>query len=204
VTNAQIIGDNIRRLRERASMSQLELASSIGVTPTAVSAWETGVRTPRMGPLQKIADYFKVSTAEIIEGPRNNKPNGIRIPIFDGARMGPPRESTGEILDWMELGPDYAKRGELVAVRVHGDSMSPRIVDGDIVIVKVQPTAENGDIVIVFVENASTCKYIQITKTGIKLIPYNSSYDPMYFSNDEITNLPVTVYGKVIELRRSF
>ena len=175
MTNAQIIGDNIRRLRERASMSQLELASSIGVTPTAVSAWETGVRTPRMGPLQKIADYFKVSTAEIIEGPRNHKPNGIRIPIFDGARMGPPRESTGEILDWMELGPDYARRGELVAVRVHGDSMSPRIVDGDIVIVKVQPTAENGDIVIVFVENASTCKYIQITKTGIKLIPYNSS-----------------------------
>lgn len=204
MSGSQTIGANLKNLRERASMSQVELAEIAGVSPTTISSWEIGYRMPRMGPIQKIADYFKINKSDIIEGPKPTRQTGIRIPVFDGARLGPPKESSGEIIDWMELAPDYARRGELVAVQVHGDSMSPRIVDGDIVIVKVQPTADSGDIVIVFVENASTCKYIQITKTGIKLIPYNSSYDPMYFSNDEITSLPVTVYGKVIELRRSF
>jgi repressor LexA len=204
MTNAQIIGANIRRLRERASLSQVEIAEIAGVTPTAVSAWETGVRTPRMGPINKIAEYFRVNTSDIIESPQTAKPNGIRIPIFDGARLGPPRESTGEVLDWLELGPEYVRRGELVAVKVYGDSMSPRIVDGDIVIVKVQPTADNGDIVIAFIENGSTCKYLHIARNGIKLIPYNSNYDPMFFTNEEIASLPVTIYGKVIELRRRF
>ena len=204
MAGSQTIGENIKRLRERGNLNQVELAAIAGVSPSTISSWEIGYRMPRMGPLQKIADYFKISTAEIIEEPKVEKPSGIRVPIIDGARMGPSHESNGDILDWMELGPEYAQKGNLVAVRIHGDSMSPRIVDGDIVIVKIQPTAESGDIVIVFIDNISKCNYIQITPTGIKLIPYNSSYEPMFFTNDEVSTLPVTIYGKIIELRRVF
>ena len=61
------VGDNIRRLREAHGLSQKELAEIAGVTDKAVSTWETGVNIPRMGVIQKIADYFEIQKSNIIE-----------------------------------------------------------------------------------------------------------------------------------------
>lgn len=61
------IGNNIRRLRERYGLSQSQLASIAGVTDKAVSTWENDLKTPRMGAIQKIADYFGIAKSEIIE-----------------------------------------------------------------------------------------------------------------------------------------
>ena len=61
------IGENIRALREAKNMSQKELAEVAGVTDKAVSTWELNISVPRMGAIQKIADYFKVSKSRIIE-----------------------------------------------------------------------------------------------------------------------------------------
>lgn len=63
-----LIGENIKHLRESHSMSQKELAEIAGVTDKAVSTWESGINIPRMGAIQKIADYFKIKKSEIIEG----------------------------------------------------------------------------------------------------------------------------------------
>lgn len=63
------IGENIKELRLQHNMSQLELAKIIGVTDKAVSSWENNIKTPRMGTLQRIADYFNIKKSEIIEGP---------------------------------------------------------------------------------------------------------------------------------------
>jgi len=49
------ISDNIKILRERYNISQKELAEIAGVTDKAVSTWESGINTPRMGPIEKIA-----------------------------------------------------------------------------------------------------------------------------------------------------
>lgn len=73
------IGKNIKELRLQHNMSQLEFAKVIGVTDKAVSSWENGIKTPRMGTLQRIADYFNIKKSEIIEGPLSlileSKPN---------------------------------------------------------------------------------------------------------------------------------
>ena len=61
------IGNNIRRLRESAGMSQDKLASLLGKTPAAVSQYESGATTPRMGVIEDLAQIFKVSKTEIIE-----------------------------------------------------------------------------------------------------------------------------------------
>ena len=60
------IGKNIKALREKQGLSQVELAKKIGVTDKAVSSWETGAKTPRMGNIQKMADVFGVEKSEII------------------------------------------------------------------------------------------------------------------------------------------
>lgn len=62
-----IIGDNIKRLRQIYDLSQKDLANIAGVTNKAVSAWETGVKEPRMGAIQKIADHFGFKKSNIIE-----------------------------------------------------------------------------------------------------------------------------------------
>ena len=53
-------GEKIRELRESKGLMQAELATILGVSDKAVSAWENGTRVPRMGPIEKLAAYFNV------------------------------------------------------------------------------------------------------------------------------------------------
>ena len=61
------IGRNIQMLRSRHGLSQKELADIAGVTDKAVSTWELDKKIPRMGAIQKMADYFGVRKSDIIE-----------------------------------------------------------------------------------------------------------------------------------------
>ena len=61
------ISENIKQLRERYGITQKELAEIAGVTDKAVSTWEIGTNEPRMGAIQKIADYFHIKKSDLIE-----------------------------------------------------------------------------------------------------------------------------------------
>lgn len=62
------IGKQIVKLRSRFSYTQEDLADIIGVSKQTISNWETGLKTPRMGAIQKLSDHFHVSKSFIIEG----------------------------------------------------------------------------------------------------------------------------------------
>lgn len=61
------IGKNIKRLREQHGLTQAELGKIAGVTDKAVSTWENGSADPRMGAVQKMADYFGVKKSDILD-----------------------------------------------------------------------------------------------------------------------------------------
>ena len=61
------IGDNIKRLREAHDLTQEQLGEIAGATDKAVSTWEKGKAVPRMGAIQRMADYFGISKSDIIE-----------------------------------------------------------------------------------------------------------------------------------------
>lgn len=61
------IGKNIKRLRESRGLTQAELGKIAGVTDKAVSTWENGSADPRMGAIQRMADYFGVRKCDIID-----------------------------------------------------------------------------------------------------------------------------------------
>ena len=83
--------------------------------------------------------------------------------------------------------------------------MSPILLNGDIVIVKRQQTAETGDIVIALVANENgICKRLIRKQDGITLKSINAEYGDFVYDNEQIKNLPVAVIGKVEEMRRSF
>ena len=133
-----------------------------------------------------------------------SKSNGVKIPVIGRIPAGIPIEAVEEILDYEEITPDMARTGEYFALKVQGDSMAPQIMNGDILIIKKQDSAESGDVCVVFVNgDDATLKKIQKDENGIALIPNNPAYGIRYFTNKEIQTLPVRVVGKAVEVRRS-
>ena len=83
--------------------------------------------------------------------------------------------------------------------------MYPTLENGDVVIVRKQSSADNGDTVIAMVNgDDATCKRYERFENGIMLIPNNNAYTPTFYTNEDIQSLPVTIIGKVVELRRKF
>jgi len=210
--------NRIRELRKNKSLSQEQLADKLGVTKQAVSQMERGARKPSVTMLEALCDFFNVSTDYLLgkedvtirlvdnkDINRLDSPQSVRVPVFDRVAAGIPLDAIENIIDWEELSVRTVRGYEVFGLRVKGDSMQPRIADGDVVIVRKQPDAESGDIVIVRINgDFATCKRLVKYKGGISLISFNPAYPPMNYSNDEIKSVPVEIIGKVIENRQKY
>lgn len=201
----------LKKLRENRGMTQAELGKALDISPSAIGMYEQGRRIPDISTLKKISSFFSVSVDYLIENNLQNDANktppssgkGIRIPVLGRVVAGIPIEAVEEILDYEEITPELAATGEFFALKVKGHSMEPRILEGDVVIVRKQEDVESGDIAIVLVNgNEATVKRVKKQEDGITLIANNISvYEPHYYSNKEIEELPVRILGKVVELR---
>ena len=130
---------------------------------------------------------------------------GMKIPVFGNVAAGIPMFAEENHIGSEEISQELASSGEFFALRIHGDSMSPRISEGDIVIVRQQDYAETGDIVIVLINgDSATCKRLVKYQEGITLISFNPSYEPMKYSNKEIIDKPIKIIGKVVENRQKY
>ena len=198
---------NIKKRRLMLKMTQAQLAELSGYADkTMISKIESGVVDLTQSKIQALADALKTTPKDLMGW--NDSPNSadaVRIPIFGEVAAGVPLEMITDIIDWEEIPAAMAKAGEYFALKIHGHSMEPKISDGDIVIVRHQNDAETGEIVIAAVNgDAATCKRLKKYRDGIELIPLNPSYEPMFFGKDEIEEKPVTILGKVVELRSKF
>ena len=129
---------------------------------------------------------------------------GRRIPVLGRVPAGVPVEAVTNVVEHLELSPAAAADGyEYFGLLVTGDSMIPEYRDGDIVVVRVQPTADTGDDVIAYVgDGDATLKRLTRTVQGIELRPLNPAYEVRRFTAEEVQRLPVTIGGIVVELRR--
>lgn len=197
-----MFSDILKQLRKRKHMSQIELSTTLGVSRSAISMYESGERMPDYEMMKKISEIFSVSM-DYLYGQQNTNPT--RIPVYGSVAAGIPLEAIQDIEDYEEITEDMARSGEYAALKIKGNSMLPRFTPGDVVIVKLQDDVDNGDIAIVMVNgDEATCKKIKKTPEGIMLISTNPDYEPMFYSNQEIADLPVRIWGKVVELRAKF
>lgn len=128
-----------------------------------------------------------------------------RIPVLGEVVAGIPIEAIQNIVDYEEIDAALADTGDFFGLRLKGDSMEPRMREGDVVIIRKQEDADTGDVVVVLINgDSATVKRIKKEPSGISLIPNNPSYDVLYYSNEEIQRLPVQIIGKVVELRAKF
>lgn len=126
----------------------------------------------------------------------------IKIPILGEVVAGVPLEAIECIDGYVDISEEMARQGEHFALRVKGDSMEPRMVAGDIVIVRRQSDANTGDIAIALVKGGeATVKKVYKNKSGLTLQAFNPKYQPMFFTIEEIETLPVEILGKVVQIR---
>ncbi len=199
----------LKEIRRQFGLSQLELAKRLRVSRSTIAMWETGGSNPDNEALMRISSIFDVSVDYLLgrEGQKNNAAsNGsVKIPVLGDVRAGLPMEAVENILDYEEISPDMAAHGDYFALRIRGDSMEPRIHEGDVVIVRRQPDVDSGDLAIVLVNgDSATIKRVRKLNDGIMLIPFNPSYEPIYYDVSTCASLPVQILGRVVELRAKF
>ena len=228
------IGDMLKQQRLNLGLSQDELAKKMGYkSRSSINKIELGLTDIPQSKIVLFAKVLQTTPAYLmgwelepvkeekpaITTPKTNsksdksettteetfKRKSVKIPVLGEVAAGVPIEAIEDIIDYEEITEEMAQTGEFFGLKIKGDSMYPRICDGDVVIVRQQNSCDTGDVVVVLVNGeAATVKKIRKQKDGIMLIPFNTSFEPMFFSNEEIQSLPVNVIGKVIELRGKF
>ncbi len=196
--------NRIKSLRIEKNLTQSQLAELCGVHQTAVSQWEKNRTQPDADSLKILSEVLDASI-DVILGNAQASSKGVKIPVLGYVRAGMPVEAVEEILDYEEIPPNLAATGEFFALYIRGNSMEPKICDGDVVIVRKQPDINSGDIAVVLVNSMdATVKKVVKRGTGISLVPFNPDYSVMEFSAEDISRLPVSIIGKVVEMRRKF
>ncbi len=198
--------NQIKKIRESRGISQKELAIVMKTAQPTVCNWENGTRVPSHNNVLKLAEYFHVS-ADYIMGLEKDEPKketniGFRIPILGRVPAGIPLEAIEDIIGYEEIPQSWLDGNrEYFATKVQGDSMYPKYIEGDIIIVRKQPTCESGQDCIVYVNgyDATLKKVIMLPDGGIQLTPINTMYSPKtYRDGDE----PISIAGVVVEIRR--
>ncbi|MCQ2477401.1 MAG: helix-turn-helix domain-containing protein [Clostridia bacterium] len=194
--------NNIKELRKRARMSQLELAELCGVHQTAVSQWEQGRTNPDTDMLVALTQIFHTSISTILGLDLPDDP--AMIPVKGFVQAGTMTFIEDEdVCEFAAISPELARRGDYCGLRVRGSSMYPMFQDGDIVIVRLQNTAEDNDIVVALEGGESaTLKRLKIQKNGILLMAENPEYESLFYTAEQVQKLPVTFFGKAVEIRR--
>jgi len=193
-------GEQLRYWRMVRGFSQRELAGALSVSQQALAKWEAGASSPNPPTLARIAAALDIPVAKLF-----GEAGTVRIPVLGRVQAGVPIEAVEAVYGEEEITAELADSGSFFALLVKGDSMEPRLVEGDVVIVRAQSSIESGEVGIFLIGGESaTIKRVVRHREGITLTAYNPNYPPLFFSNAEIEAGPVRVIGKVVELRAKF
>ena len=209
------IQHNLKLLRERYNLSQKELGEIIGVSDKAISTWENGTREPRMGAVEKLASHFGLQKSNLIED--NGMDNihtlydihtfdiiGSITAGYDGLAQ---EYYTGDKVDipsaWLHnLSPD-----EFFVLQARGNSMMPKIEDGDYLLFRKCNSVSSGTIAaILFADESATVKIVHYDSNEpwwMELEPINKrGYSPIRIENEELEHC--RVLGQLYALVRKF
>lgn len=203
------VGERLKNRRLELDLTLEEVGSLCGVSKSTVMKWENGeIENMKRDKIVLIAKALKVEPIyvlgidddqTIIKLPSN------KIPILGSVAAGVPIECIQDIKGYVEI-PDWLlKRGSYFALKVKGRSMEPEIMNGDIVIIRQQQSVENDEIGVVVVDSEeATVKQVKRSDNGIMLVPFNRDYEPKFYTAEQVESRPVSIIGKVVELRRAY
>lgn len=185
-------------------LKQVDLVQRTGIGKSSICTYLAGDYLPKQTNLYKLARALSVDPAWLMgenvpmdpgdaSGPRP-LPAGLspvrkrRIPMIGHVAAGVPIMAEREYEEYEDdtygISCDYV-------LRVEGDSMEPRIMDGDVVYVREQPDVDDGQIAVVGVDDSVTLKVVYHIQNGLQLISLNPKYKPMIYNRDNTDYLAI-------------
>lgn len=217
------------RLKKAISIRNIkpvELSEKTGIDKSKISSYMSGRYKAKQDGIYLLAKSLNVSEAWLmgLDVPMERTSNDIyeqlknigtmyvsntemvKIPVLGVVKAGYDYLAQENWIGSVDVEKNIVNDGsEYFALKVVGDSMSPVLIQDDIVVIKKQNDFENGDIVVAIVNgNEATIKKGKKTDSSITLQPLNPSYDPLVFTYDEVKSIPVTIVGIVKQLKREF
>lgn len=213
-----MLEENMKVLRKLNNISQKELASKLFVTPQAVSKWERGESTPNPEALIKMATTFGVTVDQLlgnqdisitsasgsIEQDSNfvpYQPTGT-VPVLGRIAAGVPIAAVEDVEGYEPV--TVSDPENCYYLRVDGDSMiGAGIQSGDLVLIRQQPTADNGQIVACKVNGEeATLKRFRQQGGTVVLMPENPNYEPIIVPAKDFETGRAQIFGVAIEVKR--
>lgn len=195
--------------REQIGMTQDELAKAVGVSKASISRWESGdISNMRRDRIQKLADALRVSPISLLEEETDgltctDKPESNisavfnehihMVPVFESVSAGFGAYADDYIVEYCPFIINSEREAEeTIAIRVTGDSMSPKIEDGDIIRVHKQESVDSGSIAVVLLDGEEgLVKKVVYGDDWIELHSINPYYPPRRFEGEEVLRLRV-------------
>lgn len=189
------------------NMTQLELATRLGVGPTSVSNWCKGLKSPRMDKVDAMCKIFGCRRSDLMEEAADTETQNItniypielkRFPLLGEIACGEPVFTNKDRESYVMAGTDIKAD---FCLKAKGDSMiNARIHNGDIVFIRKQNTVENGEIAAVVVNNDSEATLKRVfyyrDKALLILRPENPAYEDQIYQNEELNE--VHILGKAV------
>lgn len=190
-------GERIRQLRIEKDMTQEMLGEKIGVKKAAIYKYENGlVVNLKRDIIEKLANVLEVSPSylmgldDIKDVPQGFQPvpSMKKIPRVGRIACGTPILAEENVEEYDSVPEHWKADFTLVCV---GDSMAPKIQDGDLVAIRQQEMVENGQIAAVLIDNEATLKRVYVYPDKLILRPENPNYEPIVILNAESSNIRI-------------
>ena len=204
----------IKHLRTERGITQEQLAAMLKVSRSTIGMYETGSREPDFETCEAIADIFNVDMDYLMGRSNVERKNPItpttiippgfspmppmdQVPLVGRVACGTPITAEQNIERMVSVPSDWRATFTL---KCKGKSMEPRILDGDLVAIRKQPTVENGEVAAVRIGEEATLKHVYVYSNYIELRPENPEFESIIKIGDEMEN--VVIEGKAVGLCR--
>lgn len=208
--------DRLKLLRKEKDWSQQRLADELNISKSSINMYERGEREPSFETMESIADLFNIDMdylygrtdirlSDPILPPASNPippgfeplPQTVRLPRVGQIACGTPILAETNIESYDNVPQNWHADFTLVCM---GDSMEPKIKNGDIVAIRKQETVENGEIAAVRIDTEATLKRVFLFPDHLELRAENPAFASILLIGDQMNDAHIE--GKAVGLCR--
>lgn len=211
--NNIVFANNLTYYMNKNKVDRKKLCDDLGFKYSTVSEWISGKKYPRMDKIEALSIYFGIQKSDLIEennvnSIKNSLPytpeNMVPIPVIGRVAAGYTCLADTDIECYELVSPENINDGyDYVYLKVIGNSMEPLIIEGDLVLVRIQEQVNSGDYAVVIVdEEDGVVKQVKFDDNSIQLVSKNPYYPPRVFKGKEKNR--IRIFGKVVESKRKF
>lgn len=204
------LSDKLKKARVDADLSQAEMAEKLGLNVRTYGSYERGERDVSTALLRNICQVLNISSDELLDT-RQPKPADTltvlpaekihMIPVFGSVAAGFGAYASSDIIEYIPL---YIENDcdveNTICITVKGQSMYPKIEEGDRIVVRRQDSVDNGRIAVVMIGDEAVVKRVECEKNKLTLISINPEYPPRVIEGKDLED--VRIVGLVQEVMK--